>query len=122
MLTERSEKALVGVNDKLVRVVRKAIEISSVPFIVTEGIRSLERQKLLYAKKATTTMNSKHLVGRAVDLAPVLEGEVRWDWPLFYKLADAMKQAAEELNVTIVWGGDWKTFKDGPHFELGANE
>jgi peptidoglycan LD-endopeptidase CwlK len=121
-MNERSEKALVGVNDKLVKIVRRASELSELPFIVTEGMRSVERQKVLMAKGASRTMNSKHLTGRAVDLAPILEGEVRWDWPLFYKLADAMKQAAKELNVAIVWGGDWKTFKDGPHFELGAKE
>jgi peptidoglycan LD-endopeptidase CwlK len=121
-MNERSEKALVGVNEKLVRVARRASEISEITFIVTEGLRTIERQKQLFAKKATQTMNSKHLVGRALDIAPVLDGEVRWDWPLFYKLAQAMKTAAQELNVKIVWGGDWKTFKDGPHFELGPNE
>lgn len=122
MLNERSNKALVGVNEKLVKIVKRADEISALPFIVTEGLRTLERQKQLFAKGASKTMASKHLVGRAVDLAPVLDGEVRWDWPLFNKLAIAMKQAAKEQNVVLVWGGDWKTFKDGPHFELGEKE
>ena len=122
MLNERSKKTLNGVNEKLVRIVVKAAELSPVEFIVTEGMRTVERQKELYAKGASQTMNSKHLVGRAVDLAPVIGGKVRWDWPPFYTLAKAMKDAAKELGVSIVWGGDWKSFKDGPHFELGANE
>lgn len=122
MINERSEQKLVGVNEKLIKVARRASQISEVEFIVTEGVRSVERQKQLVAKGASKTMNSKHIVGRAIDLAPVIDGEVRWDWPPFYKIAKAMKQAASELGIVIVWGGDWRTFKDGPHFELGANE
>lgn len=67
-------------------------------------------------------MNSKHITGRAIDVAPVIDGVVRWDWPPFYKIKDAMKQAAKEFNIIIIWGGDWKSFKDGPHFELGGKE
>ena len=122
MLNERSKKTLNGVNEKLVRIVVRAAELSTVEFIVTEGMRTVERQKELYAKGASQTMNSKHLVGRAVDLAPVIGGKVRWDWPPFYTLAKAMKDAAKELGVSIVWGGDWKSFKDGPHFELVEGE
>lgn len=118
VLDERSEKRLEGVNDALVSVVRRAARITRVDFIVTEGVRTRERQAQLLAKGATQTLNSKHITGRAVDLAAVVDGEVRWDWPLYYKLADAMKQAAKECGVAITWGGDWRTFKDGPHFEL----
>lgn len=117
-LSPRSEKNLHGVHPKLVAVVRLAATISEIDFIVTEGVRALERQKELYAKGASTTMNSKHLTGHAVDLAALIGNEVRWDWPLYGKLAAAMKQAAAELGVTITWGGDWVTFKDGPHFEI----
>ena len=63
-------------------------------------------------------MNSKHIVGKAVDLAALVGGSVRWDWPLYEKLATAMKRAAEITNTPIEWGGDWITFKDGPHFQL----
>lgn len=117
-LNDRSEKNLQGVCDDLVRVVRRAAEITTVDFVVTEGLRTKERQAQLVAKGASRTMQSKHLVGRAVDLAPVIDGVVRWDWPPFYNLADAMKAAALELGVRIAWGGDWGSFKDGPHFEL----
>jgi peptidoglycan L-alanyl-D-glutamate endopeptidase CwlK len=122
MLNEKSLNKLAGVNKKLVDVVKRANEITTVDFIVTEGLRTLERQKELVAKGASQTMNSKHLSGRAVDLAALIGVEVRWDWPLYAKLADAMKQAAKELNIIIEWGGDWKTFKDGPHFQLGDKE
>lgn len=117
-LSRRSLDALKGVHPDLVAVVKRAIELTSVDFVVTEGLRTLARQKKLVAEGASKTMNSRHLTGHAVDLAPWLGGTVRWDWPLFYKLADAMKQAAAELKVPLVWGGDWRTFKDGPHFEL----
>lgn len=118
ILNARSESNLAGVNPDLVRVVRRAAEITTVDFIVTEGLRTIERQKALVAKGASRTMQSKHIVGRAVDLAPVIDGVVRWDWPPFHNIADAMKAAALELGVRISWGGDWVSFKDGPHFEL----
>lgn len=111
-------KKLFGVHVDLQRVVQRAAKISEVEFIVTEGLRSVDRQKQLYQSGASRTMKSRHLDGHAVDLAAVVDGEVRWDWPLYYKLADAMKAAADEIGVPIVWGGDWQTFKDGPHFEL----
>lgn len=122
MLNERSLKALEGVNEKMVKVVHRADEIGSMSFIVTEGLRTKERQKQLFDQGATRTMNSMHIVGRAVDLAALLDGEVRWDWPLYKKLADLMKQAAKDVGVSIEWGGDWVSFKDGPHFQLGSKE
>lgn len=102
----------------LVRVVRRALEIGPQDFAVVEGLRDPKRQEQLVAQGASKTMNSRHLTGHAVDLAPVIAGQVRWDWPPFHDIAKAMKQAASELKVPIVWGGDWRTFKDGPHFEL----
>ena len=117
-LSQRSLDRMKGVDERLVNVVKRAIEISEVDFIVTEGLRTKERQAELFKAGATRTMNSKHIVGKAVDLAAVVDGQVRWDWPLYSKLATAMKRAAEILNVKIEWGGDWVTFKDGPHFQL----
>ena len=87
-------------------------------FIVTEGLRTVERQRQLVAKGASQTMNSRHITGHAVDLAATVDGEVRWDWPLYHRLATAMKEAARQLGIRMVWGGDWRSFKDGPHFEL----
>jgi peptidoglycan LD-endopeptidase CwlK len=117
-LSQRSLDRMKGVDERLVNVVKRAIEISEVDFMVTEGLRTKERQAQLVKAGASKTMNSKHLIGKAVDLAAVVGGQVRWDWPLYNKIAVAMKRAAEILNVRIQWGGDWVTFKDGPHFEI----
>lgn len=117
-LSKRSLDKLAGVHPALQKVVRRAIEITTVDFGVTEGLRSMDRQKELFDKGASKTMNSRHLTGHAVDLVAYIGSEVRWDWPLYHRIADAMKLAAKELDVPLVWGGDWKSFKDGPHFEL----
>lgn len=114
----RTLKNLLEVHPDLVKVVHRAREISPVEFVVTEGRRTLARQRQLLKAGATRTLDSRHLTGHAVDLAAKVAGQVRWDWPLYSQLATAMKTAARELGVPIEWGGDWKTFKDGPHFQL----
>jgi peptidoglycan L-alanyl-D-glutamate endopeptidase CwlK len=118
ILTARDRARLQGVHPDLVRVIDRAVESTAQPFMIVEGLRTRERQAELMKAGATRTLNSRHITGHAVDLAPIVGTEVRWDWPLFHKLAPAMKQAAKELGVALVWGGDWRTFKDGPHFEL----
>lgn len=118
VLGARSKTRLVGVHQDLVDVVERAIEITEVDFTVLEGMRTLDRQKTLVASGASTTLNSRHLTGHAVDIGAYVGGTVRWDWPLYHKLAKAMKTAAAELKVDMDWGGDWKSFPDGPHFQL----
>ncbi len=118
VLGSRSRKRLDGVHLDLVEVVKRAIEITEVDFTVLEGLRTRERQQRLYDAGASQTMNSRHLTGHAVDLGAYVDGQVSWDWPLYYKIADAMKAAAKELDVPIEWGGDWTSFKDGPHYQL----
>lgn len=117
-LSHRSEDRLKGVHPDLVKVVVRALELSDIDFSVIEGLRTVERQKELLQKKATTTMRSRHLTGHAVDLAAIVGNEIRWDWPLYDQLAHYMKAAAHELDIPLEWGGDWVTFKDGPHFQL----
>lgn len=117
-LSPRSVQRLAGVHEDLVKVVARAAELTTIDFVVTEGKRTLARQKQLVAAGASQTMRSRHLTGHAVDLAATVGGQVRWDWPLYFKLAEAMKKAAAELKVPLEWGGDWKSFKDGPHFQL----
>lgn len=117
-LSEKSLRRLEGVHADLVKVVKKAIEISKQDFIVIEGRRTLERQRYLMKKGATRTMRSRHLTGHAVDIAPLVDGKASWDWTYYYPVRDAMKQAAADLGVPVTWGGDWKSFRDGPHWEL----
>ena len=117
-LGSRSLKRLEGVHPDLVRVMKRAIGCSPLDFTVLEGVRTLARQKQLMAAGATRTMNSRHLTGHAVDIAPFIAGTIRWDWPLYHQLALVVKKAALELDVPIQWGGDWRSFKDGPHWEL----
>lgn len=114
-LNQRSLDNLKGVHPDLVRVVMRAAELSPVPFVVTEGLRTLERQKQLKAAGKSWTLNSRHLTGHAVDVVDA--NDFKYDIPDMTMIAVAMKDAAKELGVPIVWGGDWKV-RDTPHFEL----
>jgi peptidoglycan L-alanyl-D-glutamate endopeptidase CwlK len=117
-LGARSLTRLEGVHPDLVRIVKTAAAMSDLDFTVLEGLRTVERQKQLFAQKATKTMNSRHLTGHAVDLAPMIDGKISWDWPLYHRLAKTVKAAAAVERLPLQWGGDWRTFKDGPHWEL----
>jgi peptidoglycan L-alanyl-D-glutamate endopeptidase CwlK len=115
----RSLKNLNGVHPDLRRVIDRALLDSPLDFVVIEGLRTKERQKELVASGASKTMNSRHLTGHAVDLVPIgPNGKAAFDWPLYDKLGPAVKAAAEKEGVALDWGGDWTSFKDGPHFEL----
>lgn len=144
ILGKNSLNRLATVDPRLQAVVKRAIQITCVDFAVVQGNRTRDEQARLYGKgrtaaqmsakglpasyakpseaKVTWTMNSNHIGGRAVDLAPYVDGAINWDdsgrrgfWP---KIAAAMRQAAAEQGVKIKWGGDWKGTPDRPHFEL----
>jgi peptidoglycan L-alanyl-D-glutamate endopeptidase CwlK len=118
----RSEKNLIGVHPDMAAVIREASENPPVPFIVTEGVRSLDRQKELVAAGASWTLKSRHLTGHAVDVACLVGGEVRWDWPLYRTLAAHIKAIAVLRSVPLEWGGSWpKDKQDGPHFQLSRS-
>jgi len=145
-LSLRSIDRLEGVDDKLIEVVTTAIKYTKVDFGVIEGFRTIERQQELVDRGASKTMKSKHLEGRAVDLVAYIGPRVSWELSLYDDIADAMRQAAIELDVAVRWGGAWTTsnicewqgtmqqamtnyidmrrlqnrrpFIDGPHFEL----
>lgn len=143
-LSQRSRSRLIGLQPDLVRVVQRAIEITEVDFTVLEGLRAPGRQRELVKSGASKTMNSRHLTGHAVDLGAFVDGAVRWDWPLYYRLAEAQREAARQEAVPLVWGAAWgrlltdfenaeaasqsyledrrargrRPFLDGPHFEL----
>lgn len=117
-LSERSLKRLAGVHPRLVALVKEAAALTPVDFMVTEGLRSPERQAALVRAGASRTRNSRHLTGHAVDVAALVDGQVRWDWPLYPRIAAAFKAAAARQCTPVVWGGDWPRLRDGPHFEL----
>ena len=118
-LSSMSLRLLAGVHSDLVRVAILALQYSDVDFGITEGVRSQDRQKWLFAQGKTKTLNSKHLRGEAFDIVCYNEdGKVTWDRKYYRRVSEYMYRAAEELGVTIKWGGDFKTFFDGPHFEL----
>lgn len=113
-----SLKNLQGVHPDLRRVMDRALQITAIDFRVIEGLRTVARQRQLVASGASQTMRSRHLTGHAVDIAPLVGGVIRWDWPLFHRLAPGVKQAAIDLDVPLTWGGDWANFPDGPHWQL----
>ncbi len=115
---KKSLERLEGVHPDIVAVMQLAIQRTDVDFTVLEGLRTTARQKKLVATGASKTMNSRHLTGHAVDIAPIISGKVSWDWPLYHKLAPVVKKAAKDLGVDLEWGGDWNSFKDGPHWQL----
>lgn len=145
-LSNASLKKLEGVDERLVNVVKRAIEITDVDFTVTEGLRSVERQKQMVAKGASQTMKSKHIEGKAVDLAAFVGDRLSWEMNLYDNIAEAVCMAAIEEGVSIRWGAAWqidditqwdgtmqdatdeyvavrrsqgkRPFIDAPHFEL----
>lgn len=106
-LGPKSLAELTGVHPDLVRVVKRAIEITACDFTVADGIRTVEEQRRFVAQGFSRTMKSKHLEGRAVDLVPLVEGKPRWWWPQIYQVAAAMQAAAREVDVRIKWGCVW---------------
>ncbi len=147
ILGERSRQNLVGVHPDLVRVVLRAIELTTQDFQVHDGVRSIDEQAALVASGASKTMESRHLTGHAVDLVPVVNGKLRWEIIPCCAIAEAVRTAARELDVRIRVGVCWdarldlstastedivagygerchqlgkRCFVDGPHFELPA--
>lgn len=112
VLGAKSRAELKGVHPDLVRVVERALQITSQDFSVHDGLRTAEEQKALVAAGASQTMNSMHRpqadgFGHAVDLVPFVNGKMRWEWPAIYPIAAAVWQASRELGVPIRWGGAW---------------
>lgn len=119
-LGNRSLSNLKGVHPDLVKVVKRAIQLTSQDFTVIEGLRSTRRQADLVRKGFSKTMNSRHITGHAVDIIPY---PIPRDWDRYQpsqwlNIEEAMKKAAKELDVDLQWGGDWKSFIDRPHWQL----
>ena len=117
-LTARCGQRLAGVHPDLVRVVERAAK-DGTKFRVIEGLRTMDRQAELVRAGKSQTMRSRHLTGHAVDLAALDEaGRVTWARPAYEALAAQVKAAAAAEGVSVEWGGDWRSFFDGPHFQL----
>jgi peptidoglycan L-alanyl-D-glutamate endopeptidase CwlK len=117
-LTARCGQRLAGVHPDLVRVVERAAK-DGTKFRVIEGLRTMDRQAELVRAGKSQTMRSRHLTGHAVDLAALDEaGRVTWARPAYEALASQVKAAAAAEGVLVEWGGDWRSFFDGPHFQL----
>ena len=119
---KRSRKRLEGVDAKLVNVLNELIKIMDVTVI--EGLRSAERQKELLAKGATKVKYSKHMEGKAVDIAPY---PIDWeDRERFHYMGGMVRGIAKALNLKVSWGGDWdsdgeikdNSFDDLVHIEI----
>lgn len=124
--SQRSENNLKGVKPALVNVIRRALELTPVDFIVIEGLRTEARQKELVATGKSQTMSSRHLTGNAVDIIPV---NTTWNIEEFKPLLKAVKQAADEQGLKLRFGINWKNdpslpietrFIDAPHIEIPA--
>lgn len=116
--SQRSENNLQGVHPDLVKLVRHALEVSSVDFGITEGLRTAERQKEMVAGGHSQTLNSRHLTGHAVDVVAYVGSQISWAWSLYEQINTAFKQASADLAIPVEWGGSWTTLKDGAHFQL----
>jgi len=118
----KSKERLSGVHPDLVKVMEEAIKESPLDFSITEGLRTKERQQELFNAGKSQTMNSRHLTGKAVDIAVIKDGTVTWDFKYYQLVADHIKGVATKLGIPLVWGGDWVSFRDGPHFELNKSK
>ena len=121
-LSQRSKDRLKGVHPDLVKVIEEAIKESPLDFSISEGLRTKERQKVLFDSGKSQTMNSRHITGHAIDFAVIKDGEVTWDFKYYQLVADHIKAVAKALDVPIIWGGDWQSFRDGPHVELNRSK
>lgn len=121
-LSNRSLSRLDGVHPNLVKVVKRAIEISDVDFTVTEGVRTLETQRSYVKQGKSQIMKSKHLEGLAVDLAAYVNNTVSWDFDHYFRIANAMRKAAIELNIRVKWGGAWRFLNDYTDSKSAYNE
>lgn len=119
---DTSKKTVQGIHPELLSVVARAREISKIDFEVvprTGGIRTNAMQDTLKKAGRSHAKVPRHTIGYAIDLAPVINGQMSFsDGKGFQEIRRSMAQAAEELGVPIQWGGNWKKLVDMPHFEL----
>jgi peptidoglycan LD-endopeptidase CwlK len=115
--SRKSLSRLQGVNPLLISLAERALEVSPIDFGITEGLRTRERQNELYREGKTETLNSRHLTGHAIDVMAYPTPHGSWDFSDYELIAAAFKQAGNEMDTDVEWGGDWKS-RDGVHFQL----
>lgn len=130
-IPDAGDVRLEDVHPHLVEVIKEASARLAAPFTVIEGVRTLARQKELYARGASKTMNSLHLkqpsgYAHASDLwplsasgTPLPSGSKEREavlWERLREIAAMMKLVAKEKGIMLEWGGDWGW--DAPHFQL----
>lgn len=122
--SKASERHFNGVHPDLIAVARKTLELSPYDFMITCGLRTKGEQRILVQTGKSSTMNSRHLPGKknkmshAIDFAVLIDGKITWDFKYYKAVASAFKKASKLLSIPIEWGGDWKSFIDGPHVQL----
>lgn len=116
--SKRSLTNLEGVHHDLVEVAHLALSMSPIDFVIIDGVRTIEEQRILVAKGKSKTMDSRHLTGHAIDVAAWINGKISWDFGLYEKITDAFDMAAGRLKTPIVCGIDWPSFVDAGHIEL----
>lgn len=122
-LSELSRKRLQGVHPDLVRVVKDAAENAPFEILVVDGLRTVAQQKKFVASGKSTTMNSRHLTGHAVDLCAIDDnGKLQWGKQYANGIAELMEAAAKRHDIPLEWGGAWKSFVDTPHWQLPWKE
>lgn len=118
-LSKRSVNNMKGINPKLQVIIGLMLDRSPYDFIVTEGLRTEERQRMLVDTGKSKTMKSYHLRGNAFDIAIINEkGNVTWDSKYYKEFADVVYKLASRLGFSVTWGGSWRSFKDCPHFQV----
>ncbi len=121
VLSAKSLKLLEPVDERLRRLAIEARRITSIPFEITEGLRSEARQKYLYETGKSRTMQSKHLTGHAFDFVAMPGGKVSWLLADYRAIVDrAFKTAERALQMEGIfdYGCYWHSIVDGPHCEL----
>jgi hypothetical protein len=104
-LSKKSLAKLDEVNPDLQKLVRNAIGLSTIDFGISEGMRTKERQKILYDTGKSQTMNSRHLTGHAVDVYAWKDGAVSWEFEDYETINVAFSQASKLTNIPYVWRG-----------------
>lgn len=100
----RSESDLVGVHVDLVSLARRALQVTRIDFVVTEGLRTQEKQAQMYQDGKSQTLRSRHLTGHAIDIFALPSPEGSWRMADYQIIADAFKQSSAELGIPVEWG------------------